>query len=158
ALLSETAPYRLLEAALQFAGSRRYDDLAAILRHPDLEDWLQDAPADSGTTQVAGKSAETKSSPAQLDRYFNAHLPNRVTLADLEFHNSSAWPDLKSALGQIEEWLKEASGNYPLRAWGKIFRNVLSAVYGSRLLNLDDGSDELLHEAILRILEAYDLL
>src|SRR6266566_4736910 len=39
--LGETAPFRLLSAVVPFACHRRYDDLAALLRHPDFEEWLQ---------------------------------------------------------------------------------------------------------------------
>src|SRR5690606_12170388 len=38
--LSRTAPYRLLAAVAAYLDGRRYDALAALLRHPDLGRWL----------------------------------------------------------------------------------------------------------------------
>src|SRR5262249_10553966 len=90
--LGATAPYRLLAGAVPFATHQRYDDFAALLRHPDLEDW----PAPKG---MPGASL-----PAQLDQYYNEHLPSRIR-AD-QISRSRNWPDLPAAVARIEAWLK----------------------------------------------------
>src|SRR5207249_1883482 len=38
--LAETGPYRLLRVAADFAARRRFRDLAALVRHPDVFEWL----------------------------------------------------------------------------------------------------------------------
>jgi hypothetical protein len=145
--LGETAPYRLLAAAVQFAGGRRYEDLAALLRHSDLEDWLR----------TARPMQARCSLPAQLDCFYNEHLPNRIR-ANRALKNGADWPDLAPALDGIEVWLAEAEAHRPLREWGDIFRKILGQVYGIRTLILETPDDEVLHRALLHILKACDQL
>jgi len=54
--LSRTAPYRLLAAIAAYLDGRRYDALAALLRHPDLGRWLARAPA-TEAGEAAGADA-----------------------------------------------------------------------------------------------------
>jgi ATP-dependent helicase/nuclease subunit B len=151
--LAETAPYRLLAAAAQFAGGRRYEDLAALLRCPDLEDWLprpvQGSAVDGGAASV--------SLPAQLDQFYNQRLPSRVRTGSA-LKNARAWPDLGPAVEHIEAWLTEAAAKHPLRTWGRVFRKVLGEVYGARTLDLDKLADEVLHRTIRGVLAACDRL
>src|SRR5262249_13765226 len=77
ARIGDSAPSRLLAAAVRFAGRRRYEDLAALLRHPDLEDWLQGALAEPGYLFAQAESAAI-AFPAQLDQFFNQRLPSKV--------------------------------------------------------------------------------
>lgn len=145
--LRETAPYRLLTTAVDFADRRHYEGFAALLRHPDLEDWLQTAQA----TQKRARPAAI-SLPAQLDEFYNTHLPSRIRGAQA-IEDNPDFPDLAPALKRIESWLEEASSSHPLRAWGTIFRKILGAIYSNRTLNLDAPADEALHRTIRRILE-----
>jgi ATP-dependent helicase/nuclease subunit B len=147
--LGETAPYRLLAAAVLFAGRRRYHDLAGLLRHPDVEDWL--------AKQTPSRAGDAMSLAAQLDRFYNDHLPSRIHAAQ-PFLDGPDWPDLTPVLAQIEGWLQEASARYPLRSWGGIFRNILGAVYGDRTLHLDEPADEDLHRTLCKILAECDRL
>jgi hypothetical protein len=141
--IRESAPYRLLAAAVKFAGRQRYDDLAALLRHPDLEDWLQGVPP--------------MSLPAQLDRFYNIHLPSGVSAGQVE-RKHKEWPDLAQAVKRIEGWLEDASGRYPLRTWGARFRKILGTVYGHRTVHLDQDADDLLHRTLCCILQECDQL
>lgn len=143
ARLAETPPYRLLAAAVRFAGRQRYEDLAGLLRHPDLEDWLQGPPVPS--------------LPVQLDLFYNSHLPSRVYATQI-LPNGKYWPDLRRAVERIEIWLKEASATHPLRTWGGLFRKILGEIYGKRILQLDTPADEVLHRTIRCILTACDQL
>jgi hypothetical protein len=150
--LAETAPYRLLAAAVKFAGGGRYDDLAALLRHPDLENRL---PRSAPATAVSGRPG-AQSLPAQLDRFYSARLPSRVRSGSVLENRD--WPDLGPAVQWVEEWLAEAAAKQPLRAWGGTFRRMLGSVYGDRTLNLDTPADEALHRATKIILAACDRL
>jgi len=156
--LAETGPYRLLAAAVQFACRRRYEDLAALLRHPDVDDWLRSGPLPrrSRTLTTAGTAAPM-SLPAQLDRFYNTHLPSRIRPGQAQ-PNERDWPDLTPAMQRIDAWLEEASVSQPLRKWGNLFRKMLGAVYGERVLSLDAAADEHLHKALCRILEECDHL
>jgi hypothetical protein len=152
--LAETAPYRLLAAAVAFAGRRRYDDLAALLRHPDLEEWLQIASASQPRSPVEAVSdrPQATSLPAQLDRFYNACLPSRIR-AGSTLANHKDWPDLAPALARIDGWLEEASKSRPLRVWGDILCKILSAIYGHRTLDLKEPADEVLHRTIRRVVD-----
>jgi hypothetical protein len=147
--LGETAPYRLLAAAVRYAGAYRYDDVAALVRHPDLEGWLQ--------TARAKPEADGISLPAQLDCYYNERLPSRLR-SDQVHADAKHWPDLAVALKQMEGWLKDASTNRPLRQWGNVFRDLLATIYGTRTLNLDEPADAVLHRTLGSILKVCDQL
>ena len=60
--LQETKPYRLLNAAIHFADGRRYEDLAALLRHADVEGWLHEARAKQKCGSTARQSPNHSSS------------------------------------------------------------------------------------------------
>jgi hypothetical protein len=177
--VGETAPYRLLGAAVRFAGQRRYDDLAALIRHPDLEDWLLQPGSGNREPRCESRSAPrfplpasrhpvmAASLPAQLDRFYNTHLPSRVepgawgvgrgATPDAPHLTPHAprptWPDLAPALERIDTWLADAFKNLPLRQWGDVFRNMLSVVYGRRVLHCHDGADQQLYRTFRLILE-----
>jgi ATP-dependent helicase/nuclease subunit B len=144
-LLRETAPYLLLAAAAKFASHRRFEDLAALVRHPDLEDWLLKA---LPTTSLLS---------TQLDRFYNEHLPGRIR-STRGLPPSPHWPELAPALQRIDAWLEPASTSHPLRKWGEIFREMLGAIYGGRILSLDEAADETLHRTFLRLLQECDRL
>lgn len=143
--VAETAPYRLLKAAAQFADGRRYDDLAALVRHPDMEDWLESCRASIGAGSLL----------AQLDQFYNRYLPSRI---DGVVPNDRRWPDLPSALQHLQAWLKDAGGRHLLRIWGDVFCRMLGAVYASRAVDLSKSADEILHGTLDRILQECDRL
>ena len=150
--LGSTAPYRLLAAAVQFAGRRRYEDLAALVRHPDLEAWLQPRRRHPPRPPLRKGGREVFSLPAQLDEFYNVHLPSRV-YAGPALANGNRWADLAPALQRIDAWLDDASALRPLRSWGVVFRDILGAIYSSRILQLDNLTDEILHRTIAAIVE-----
>jgi ATP-dependent helicase/nuclease subunit B len=156
--LAETAPYRLLESAVCFAGRRRYEDLAALLRHPDLEDWLTAVLPKQAPSRSADRSMTTTSLPAQLDRFYNARLPSKIPAGQPLPINHDHWPDLGPALKHLDAWLEDSSTKHPLRSWGGHFRKILSGVYGSRTLDLEIDDDEVMHRTILRLLDECDRL
>ncbi|MCI0682766.1 MAG: PD-(D/E)XK nuclease family protein [Gemmataceae bacterium] len=183
ARLAEAGPFRLLAAAAEFAGGRRYEDLAALVRHPDVEEWLgkqksevrgqksevrsqesvgkpQDERSESwgsGAGKLQGSPPRAQSLPAQLDRFYNEHLPSRMR-GSIAFANSTAWPDLAPALTAIEQWLAAAAGEHPLRRWAQVFRELLDTVYGDRELVLDRPADEVLHRTLSKLLNECERL
>jgi RecB family exonuclease len=146
--LAESAPYRMLASAVQFAGTRRYAHLAELVRHPDVEGRLESA---------RGDSTGSASLPSQLDLFYNDRLPSRVASASA-FSSSKDWPDLPAAVRRIDEWLEQASSTHPLRAWGDVFRDILAEVYGNRTLDLDNSNDDVLRETLGHMLTASEQL
>jgi len=158
--LGETASYRLLAAAVEFASRRRYEDLAALVRHPDLEDWLQSWARTPNLFDQIGENRsaipQARSLPAQLDRFYNEHLPSHIRLGPTL--QKPDWPDLAAAVERIEHWLAPAATDHPLRDWGEVFRKILGDVYGGRTLELDKSADDALHRIIKKILAVCDRL
>ena len=145
--LTETGPYRLLAAAADYAGGRRYEDLAALLRHPDLESWL-----------TKGRELRAGSLPAQLDRFYNEVLPSVVRSESIH-DDDSPWPDLKRAIERVERWLADAQSTLPLRAWGDVFRDILGEIYGKRFLEIEKSpDDEVLYRTLRKLLQECDRL
>jgi RecB family exonuclease len=142
---TESAPYRLLVAAVQYAAGHGYRELAALLRHPDVEEWLLTSPA------------AAKSLPAQLDLFYNRRLPRHVR-AGAMLPSDEDWPDLGPAIERIEAWLKETSASHPLREWSGHFRKILGTIYGGRDLEMNKPADEVLHRSIGLILRQCDIL
>jgi len=150
--LGETAPYRLVAVAVRYAGAGRYDDLAALLRHGDLEDWLDGAlPKRKPIGAAEGKKLAV-SLPAQLDGFYNTHLPSRIRASQISI--KADWPDLAAAVEWIDGWLREAADSHPLRQWGAVFCKILDTVYGGRTLHLEEHADAALYGTMRKIVEA----
>ncbi len=64
--LAQTRPYRLLQTLVRWRTERRFRDLAALVRHPDVE------------RRLARRADLRRDWPAAMDRYFNAARPDRV--------------------------------------------------------------------------------
>ncbi|MDP2498252.1 MAG: PD-(D/E)XK nuclease family protein [Candidatus Palauibacterales bacterium] len=130
--LPETAPYRLLEATAAYLDGRRFADLAALVRHPDVGRRL-DVPLE------------------EVDEYFEEHLPQRTDALPLaasrvEEQMTRLLGDLRSALG-----LDELRGRRPLTEWMGPALGVLEGVYGDREVDRSRPSGRRLSEACSRI-------
>jgi hypothetical protein len=145
--IGETGPYRLLAAAVRYAATHGYDDLAALIRHPDLAEWLESKkPKENGKPQE-----QMPSLPAQLDEFYNQNLPRKLQ-ADQVYYDSYL-PTLEKSLRRIEDWLQPATEQQELRDWGDIFRGLLAKIYGRKTLILENEEENLLHGVIRKILE-----
>jgi RecB family exonuclease len=125
--LSQTGPYRLLKCAAEYAVSRRFRDLAALARHPDVYEWLvSQLPA-----TIGGKSAGLLD---VLDEFAASRFPARLDRERLEKDDDAA--DLLA----IEEVVEQLVGpldaeSRPLGSWAEPLRQVLAMIYGSRTLD-----------------------
>ncbi|MHB8974697.1 MAG: PD-(D/E)XK nuclease family protein [Pirellulaceae bacterium] len=121
--LRETAPYRLLAALSSFIHRGRFADFAALVRHPDVETWLD----------LRGATPDWL---ADADRYYNRHLPPRLGqwLGDAQDH---------AALQQIYDLLQEVTKplvgtTRSLAEWAPPIAQLLLTFYGDRVLAYDD--------------------
>ncbi len=122
-LLRETPPYRLLAAFASFIHRGRFADFASLVRHPDVETWLE----------LRGAAANWL---ADLDRYYNDHLPPRPGdwLGDVAEHAS-----LQGIFDSVQEVAKTLDGpTRSLADWASAIAQLLLAFYGDRVLVLDD--------------------
>lgn len=133
--LEETRPYRLLEALADYLDGRRFADLAALLRHPDLTRRL-DVPLEA------------------LDEYFEEHLP-RLTDA-LPLSSSRRASELRELVASVRDalGLAELAGRRRLDRWTGPVLAALRGVYGGRQLDASRPPDRRLTEALERVADA----
>lgn len=139
--VGESAPYRLLATAVRFADQRRYEDFAALVRHPDIEQWLEEIEA-----VPPGQALQVS---AQLDDFYNELLPSHV---DAPF--GSAYPLLAAAAQQIDDWLAVAARPRLLCEWSAAFRTILATVYRARTCSLAIPSENALHGVLQQLVAA----
>ncbi len=122
--LSQTPPYRLIEAIRDWVAEQRFAPFAALLRHPDLEHWLRAQPIHASTIEGGTRAWLTLS-----DRYFSDHLHKRFTgdwLGD---------PESRIQLKQIHDAVCDLVGplrsqdKRPLSDWIAPTLSILEAVY-----------------------------
>ncbi len=114
--LRDSRPALLLHAAAAYLRTRRFDDLAGLARHPDL-DLDPDAVTHWQTL---------------LDRYITDHVQTRITAHWLGPQAEA----LKQAHDKLHAILpEEANKPLPYPRWSKPLLAMLSAVYGQRTLS-----------------------
>ncbi len=119
--LPQTGPYQLLAAIAAYLSGRRFTDFAALVRHPDVCDWL--------ASQTIERDWLT-----QLDRYYNDHLPVRPG----NWLGSSGSIDaLRQVHRAVEQALEPLSDDQPqaLTVWGERISAVMLAFYDGTALN-----------------------
>lgn len=131
---TRSRPALLLQALGAFAGSRRFDDLAALLRHPDVEQYVRrtvdalpphndDAEASQGVDSWLGL----------LDRYATEHLQGKVTghwLGEAKL----AEPMKRVYDAAVALLPAEGAVVRPLGAWARPIGESLERIYGYRTL------------------------
>lgn len=138
--LADSGPCRLLSAAAEALDRGRYDDFAALLRHPDLEVCL-------------GPNVDL----ARLDEVFSRHLPLgleslRQILEQNNFKGSSY--DLLVNVGRLLAPLQVAAR--ALHEWAAPLRAWLASVYGRREVNESTSDGRVLVAALKRLNEILD--
>ena len=137
--VDKTAPAMLMSAYAAFCEDRRFDHLASLLRHPDIDRYLSrrghrsaDATA-SGSTRPAAVAWQTL-----LDRYIQDHLQCRLTQHWLG--DPQAASQLKQVYDEIVDLLPaREQERRPLSAWAAAIAGLLETVYGDQ--DLDTHSD-----------------
>lgn len=128
--LPETGPYKLLAVIRDYISQHRAENWAELVRHPDIDAWLerQGIPPD----WLNG-----------LDEYRNDHLQPRFEGKWLGAKKDYA--DVADAFAAIKSWLAEIAGNKRrnLNDWTEPIMNILSTVYGTRVLDRNDAADEI---------------
>jgi RecB family exonuclease len=149
--LAETAPFRLLKIAAEYCTRRRFRDLAAIVRHADVYEWVR-----GQRSEVRGQNSAFDVLEA-LDRYASESFPAQLDAERLKKDENAAEV---AALYQVIETLIAPLAMPPqaLATWAEPLRAVLATIYGTRELNRDEDSDRYLFESLTAIARALDTL
>ena len=127
-----SSPVQLLRLLAEYASQSRPEAFAALLRHPDLEAWLN---ASFAASEV-GTGPGLGSWPAAWDTYLNQRLPVFVAAGNHRLGEALGW-----AVAKIEGlWLGEGAkrgSRLALGEWTTLIGNLLAEVY--RLARLDPG-------------------
>jgi hypothetical protein len=149
--LPRTRPATLLAAVQRFLEGRRFGDLAALVRHPDLEAALR-------------ASATGLEALDLVDRYHNAHLPaevdgrwlvDRTDGRDRELHAGMErlWSAAREALGAL--WTADDGAVHDVVP---ALRALLERVYGGRDLDPGDEAQRVLIAGLTRLGDALNEL
>jgi ATP-dependent helicase/nuclease subunit B len=109
-------PGRLLALTLELARSSRWDDFAALVRHPDLEEALR------------RRLPDALDLTAPLDRYFAEHLPFELDGRWLAGEAGSEVSCIDAALRALLGSLLSSDRRAPSQ-WAPLLRNLLIEVY-----------------------------
>ena len=124
--MSLSRPALLLAATARYIATRCFDDFGALLRHPDLEDYLTQgndvqSPA---TSQHAVDNCLTL-----LDQYLAKTLQHKITGHWLAHHDEIE--PLKQAHAAIESLLPNHPATArPLPHWSSAIAQLLTSIYG----------------------------
>ncbi|MGI8979517.1 MAG: PD-(D/E)XK nuclease family protein [Pirellulaceae bacterium] len=159
--VAESAPYKLLEAATRFAHRRRFADLAALVRHPDVEDWLEPQLTAALTKQSSRDTKrERRAEDIQtaLDLFYKEQFAARLDPKRIE-EIKGDWPAIHALVIAIDLWLRPiAQERQRLFAWADGLRLVLKNIYGHRILNTEDVEERYLLKACEAIEESLEAL
>jgi ATP-dependent helicase/nuclease subunit B len=165
--VSLSGPAILLGALADFSAGRRHTALAALLRHPDLESYL-DQSAGSAEARRRGARAPERERRADpiflLDAYQAEHLqerPGEPWLADRDHRSGELQtPDLLiKVFDRVCALLPaETAERRPINGWVEPITRILAQVYGERVLKNRDPDDAPLIESLRKIRQQLDQL
>ena len=125
--LAESGPVRLLRSVSAFARSNRYDEFAALARHPDVASWFT-------------RSGVRPDWLSQLDEYYSCHLQYR--LGSQWLGTKSRYQLVRRAFELIQQLIEPLhDGRRPLGDWVEPIQDVMRAVYEARTLDRNQPAD-----------------
>src|SRR5262245_11545885 len=152
--LAEAAPYRLLKVAADYAARRRFRDLAAIVRHPDVNEWVMSSKSGN---RKQGTGDRGQSFLEALDRFASERFPSMLDPERLAKEEDAA--EVLVVYGAVEKlvapWATKPRG---LGEWAEPLRAVLEMIYGTKELDREGINDRYLYEALKSIAGALDEL
>ena len=111
----EWSPIRLLRSLITYAEMKQADDLASLLRHPDLDHWLK---------ATTGKTNVTMSFLKSIDHWRTTRLPATLNVHSLGEEDRQSAVD---RLGLIVDLL--SNGKKSVEEWMSRFAGILEMIY-----------------------------
>ncbi len=135
-------PAMLLEAFAQYLDSQRFDDFAALVRHPDLQTYLDHKLHLTNQIPTSGpdRVVHCVSWLTLLDQYATDHLPQNWPIQKTDH------PQMRSQFQPMHDLVTALLGDpyddpQPLPHWSRVIADALIAVYGHLELNRHSGQD-----------------
>jgi ATP-dependent helicase/nuclease subunit B len=133
----ETGPLRLLTAIADYLEFGRFQEFAALVRHPDIYDAI-------------ARRMHGRCYLMALDEYANEHLGGRA-----EGEESLGWLGDQAVRELLAALPRE---NLPLSAWQATLRKLLLAVYDKRIFDRRSEADRLALSAARAVAAAMEAL
>lgn len=147
--VGQSGPFRLLEAVARYADGERFDDLAALVRHPDMQDWLLGQLRRQGHLGLDAITA--------LDDFASQRLPARLPPdAPAALEPAKAVQALLTVLKPLIRPLQGAPR--PIGGWAEPLRQVLKKVYGRWEVDQDTPAGAALGQSLSALRQALDEL
>ncbi len=139
--MAQARPVLFLQSMASYLSGRKWDDLASLLRHPDVESYLRRQLGDQTATR-GSRHWQTL-----LDEYLTEHLQGRIAaqwLGDAKVNKP-----LKQVVQAVDELIpKAAEGEKPLPQWGGVMGELLRTLYDDVSLNRATPDDDALYHAL----------
>ncbi len=120
--VADSGPCRLLLSVAALLERGRFEDFAALVRHPDIDDWFR---------RRTGQAVDL----AKLDDEFRRYLPIA--------------PDVPQVMRELINPLQRPPR--PLNEWAESLRAWLLAMYGERSLDRDGSEGRIVAETLTRL-------
>jgi ATP-dependent helicase/nuclease subunit B len=162
--LAETAPFRLIKVAADYAARGRYRDLAALVRHPDVHEWLtgelrvwksKQPKMEKVEGQNVSRKLRTMATEliTALDDFASERLPSALDAERLQNEPDEAY--VLAIEASARGLVKPLTGKRrPLDQWADPLRSILIGVYGERPLDRENEHDRYLTASLQQIAEA----
>ena len=142
--LSATGPVRLLAAVAQFIDHHQVEEFAALVRHPDLYQWILSVRPMTGSDQ--NQTSPLSNYIPQLDQYLNDHLQPRLGewLGRPEEFNlvQPVYDSVLSWLAPLQVAPDTTPISKPLHDWSWKIAEVLTAIYGNQVIDRTQTDDD----------------
>lgn len=146
--LDQTAPLRLLQVIGEFVAEQSFSSLAAVVRHPDIEEALLRL----ATDEERGP-ANVEWWLDTLDQYQGEHVPGRLSG---EWHSED--PEEQRTLSRLHAMVGELAGTLltgperrRLSEWAAPIRDLMRRIYGDLKLSRNDPTQRRTIEGNLAI-------
>ncbi len=165
--VSHSGPAWLLEALAELSRHGRPAALAELLRHPDLDRYLERSAPSGRANPGTAKTRKPEAADDRitlLDRYQADHLQERLGeswLGDLDrTTGESRMPDrLMELFGQVRNLLPaDPAEQRPIHTWVEPITRVLAEVYGERVLDSFQPDDARLIESLKKLRQSLEEL
>jgi ATP-dependent helicase/nuclease subunit B len=170
--LGSSGPVQLLRAVAAYLSAGDFPSFAALVRHPDLFDWLskcleskQPATEAASSPLPSPLSADAPASSAsqytldllgQLDTYYNERLPSDFDLGQITISGNRIVASMTRLTKSLLEPLLARPA--PVGRWLAPLRELLGKVYGQAELHCDNPADRPTRDAFNQLARSLEQL